>query len=134
MSNGSATKRLTYGANKYAAFHLLLCRWLRRYAQPVPYQYVTLGGTEFGDVRSLHFIDPTLLGHALSFEEKPNRFELAEATAESLRQAGVDIVVIDGNLFSSFARESADPNIFFVDLEGSCAFGELHKSFGALFR
>jgi hypothetical protein len=134
MSNGSDARRLRYRAKKYAAVHLLLCRWLRHYAQKIPHRYVTLGGTELADVRSIHFIDPELLGEAVSIEEVPARLQLASATAVSLRQEGVDVNVIQGNLFADFTRESPSPHLFFVDLEGICAFGDYAELFGDLFQ
>src|SRR3954447_24652700 len=102
----AATRRLTYPGNKYAALHLLLCRWLRHYAQPQPYQYVTLGGTEFRDVISLHFVDPNLLVDALSFEGNRARFALATQRAQTLGQGGIQIQVRQGNILTTFVRES----------------------------
>jgi hypothetical protein len=85
-------------------------------------------------VRSIHFIDPELLGHARSFEELAGRFAVASATAEVLRQHGMDIEVTQGNLFSTFSRDSSSPHIFFVDLEGICAFGNYMHLFGDFFQ
>jgi len=82
-------RRLAYAGNKYASFDLLLCRWLRHHAQAAPYQYVTLGGTECRDVVSVHFVDPDLLGQAVSFEGDAGQFALATRTAAALRAGDV---------------------------------------------
>ncbi len=134
MARARAPRRLTYPGNKYAAFHLLLCRWLRHHAQPRPYQYVTLGGTEFRDVLSLHFIDPDLVGQAISFEGNAGRFGLASQTATALQADGIQIEVQFGNIFSMFTRQSATPHIFFIDLLGICAFGNYVELFGEMFQ
>src|SRR5438034_385744 len=118
MVRTPAPRRLAYPGNKYAAFHLLLCRWLRHHAQAVPYQYVTLGGTEFRDVISVHFVDPDLLGQAISFEGDAGRFALASQTAAALRAGGMQIEVQHGNIFSTFTRQTDAPHIFFLDLLG----------------
>jgi hypothetical protein len=125
MANAPASRRLSYPGNKYAALHLLLCRWLRHYARAQPDQYVTLGGTEFRAVISLHFVDPNLLVAALSFEGNAARFALAAQTAEVLGQGGIQIDVRRGNLITTFVRQSATPHLFFLDLMGICVFGEI---------
>lgn len=130
----AATRRLTYPGNKYAALHLLLCRWLRHYAQPQPYQYVTLGGTEFRDVISLHFVDPNLLVNAISFEGNGGRFALATQTAQNLGQGGIQIDVRRGNILTTYERQSGTPHIFFIDLLGICAFGNYAELFGDMFQ
>ncbi len=134
MAKAPAPRRLAYPGNKYAAFHLLLCRWLRHHAQAVPYRYVTLGGTEFRDVISVHFVDPDLLGHAVSFEGNGGRFTLACQTAEALRAGGVQIEVQRGDILSTFIRQTDAPHIFFVDLLGICAYGDYVERFGAMFQ
>ena len=127
-------RRLSYPGNKYAAFHLLLCRWLRHHAQTTSYQYVTLGGTEFRDAVSLHFVDPDLLGQAVSFEGHGGRFTIATETAASLRAGGMQIEVRRGNILTTFTRESTDPHLFFIDLTGICAFGNYVERFGKMFQ
>src|SRR5438093_996914 len=134
MAKAAAPRRLSYPGNKYAALHLLLCRWLRHHTQPQPYQYVTLGGTEFRDVISLHFVDPNLLVEALSFEGNAARFALATQTAETLGQGGIQIQVRHGNIMTTFLRQSATPHIFFIDLLGICAFGQYTERFGHMFQ
>jgi hypothetical protein len=127
-------KRLRYPGNKYAAFHLLLCRWLRHHAQAGPYQYVTLGGTELRDVKSVGFVDANLLGAAVSFEKNQGAFDLATATAQALQAEGVQIEVQIGNLFTAFVRQTDGPHIFFIDLLGMCAFGKRVEHFGTMFQ
>jgi hypothetical protein len=134
MAKAPAPRRLAYPGNKYAAFHLLLCRWLRHHAQATPYQYVTLGGTEFRDAISVHFVDPNLLGHALSFEGNAGRYALADQTAAELRNGGVQIEVQHGNILSDFVRQDDAPHIFYIDLLGICAFGIYAQLFGAMFQ
>src|SRR6516165_9162565 len=92
-----AARRLNYPGNKYAALHLLLCRWLRHHSQQHPYQYVTLGGTELRDVISLNFVDLNLLIQAFSFEGNAARFALASQTAHALGQSGIQVEVRQGN-------------------------------------
>ncbi len=134
MAKAPAARRLSYPGNKYAAFHLLLCRWLRHHAQPTSYQYVTLGGTEFRDAVSLHFVDPELLGQALSFEGHGGRFTIASETAARLREGGMQIEVRRGNILTTFTRQSETPHLFFIDLLGICAFGDYVERFGVMFQ
>src|SRR5436309_1660048 len=91
--------RTIYGPNKYAAFHLLLARWLRHHAQRGEYRYVTLGGTELKDAQSLHFIDPLLIGRAISFETEESREAIALQTSRQLSKLGVNIEVVGQNIF-----------------------------------
>ena len=70
-------ERTRFGPNKYAALHLLLGRWVRNHAQSGRHCYLTLGGTEFRDVRSIYFIDRELASPAVSFELKGQRLKLA---------------------------------------------------------
>ena len=126
-----AQNRTIYGANKYAALHLLYARWLRQCAQPGTYRYVTLGGTEFRDFQSLLFIDPQLVSSAVSFEDDEDRFPIAEATAATLAGRGLSIEVIKGDVFG-FHRNSDEPHLFFVNLEGTCALSDYHLRFGDL--
>src|SRR5947209_5394219 len=101
-------RRTTYGTGKYAALHLLFSRMFRLYAPPsVTYQYVTLGGTELRDCRTLHFIDNRLTQDAVSFEAADDRYPLAQATADHLRASGPVVEVMHDNLFQGFNR--ADP-------------------------
>jgi hypothetical protein len=128
--------RLTYGTGKYAAFHLLLARAFRHHApQDEVYQYVTLGGTELRDVRTVHFIDPHLTDGAVSFEEDPARFALAQATAERLLASGPLVTVEHDSLFAGFRRPICNRrHLFFVDFEARCAFSDYDRLFGRMFR
>jgi hypothetical protein len=127
---------LVYGPSKYAAFHLLLARMFRHYSAPgEAYQYVTLGGTELRDVRSIEFIDRRILEGALSFEDNDERFALAQATARRFQEAGLSIEVVHESLFDGFQRALAEHrHLFFVDFEGRCAFSDYHRQFGRMFR
>jgi hypothetical protein len=135
MPAGEDPKRLHYGPNKYAAYHLLLCRWLRHHARQTNYRYITLGGTELGDVFSIRFIDENLLGKPISFEIDPERRELVQATADALETLGLKVEIIDGDFFRELRCErTEEPHLIFVDLEGVCAFSDYHETFGKLFQ
>jgi hypothetical protein len=121
-------KRTRYGASKYAAFHLLLARWARLYAQAKSYRYVTLGGTELRDCLSLAFVDSRLVSHAVSFEEDLGRHKLAVTTSELLGDR-VTVTCVAGNVFE-VERETENPHLFFIDLEGSCQGADLPQQFG----
>jgi len=124
--------RTQYGAYKYAALHLLLARWLRNHATAGNYSYVTLGGTELKDCQSVYFIDPRMLGAAVSFETRRDRFGFAVASATSLAANGVAVTVQKGDIFE-FKRSSENPHLFFFDFEGICAFGDLYMKFAEMF-
>ena len=124
--------RTRFGPNKYAAMHLLIARWLRHYAQPGCYHFVTLGGTELKCCQSLHFIDPKLKASAASFESSAERHEFARAMAEQLEGAGVSVTTRRGDIFD-FERESDEPHLFFFDFTGTCAHADLIIKFSRLF-
>jgi hypothetical protein len=126
------TCRTQYGANKYAALHLLLARWLRNHATASHYSYVTLGGTELKDCQSVYFIDPKMMGSAVSFETEQDRFDFAVASATSLAANGVAVTVQSGDIFE-FQRSSDNPHLFFFDFEGICAFGDMYLKFSEMF-
>jgi hypothetical protein len=136
MAAAPRNRRTAYGANKYAAFHLLLARMFRHHAPPAEvYQYVTLGGTELRDARTVNFIDGRLLEGAVSFEEDPERFALANAMARRLQPAGPRVQVIQGSLFEGFTRANTERrHLFFVDFECRCAFSDFHLLFSRMFR
>jgi hypothetical protein len=126
--------RLEYGPNKYAAFHLLLCRWIRLYGQPGGrYCYVTLGGTELKDIESLRFVDLNLTGSVWSYETNQSRHNLAQQRATELAASGIAIDLQYATLFSH-QRTSDLPHIFFLDLEGICAWGDYDRRFGDMFQ
>jgi hypothetical protein len=106
---------------------------MRHYATPDQYRYVTLGGTELKDVESLFFVDCRLITHASSFECKRDRHRIAEQSATDLAARKVTVETIHGNLFD-YRRESDVPHIFFVDLEGVCAWADYFQRFGAMFQ
>jgi hypothetical protein len=128
-----ATKevKLAFGPNKYAAFHLLLGRWLRHCAAPGPCCYVTLGGTELRDIPSVGFIDPSLIHQVWSYENDHGRYQLAKKNAEEFQTQGISISV-DHNSFWNHVRSSTLPHLFFIDLLGICAWSDLDIRFGAM--
>ena len=126
-------KRTDYGPNKYAAYHLILSRWLRHFATPGDYCYVTLGGTELRDVESVAFIDPRLAVDARSYEENSERHGIAERTASELAERDVAVNPRRGNIFEYDRRENLS-HIFFVDLEGVCAWADYYERFGKMFQ
>src|SRR5439155_14477790 len=93
-------KRLPFGPTKYGAFSLLLGRWLRHHCKPGQYSYISLGGTELKDIENLHFIDPTLVSSATSFESDHGRHILALKRVEELRRVGVKATALNENIFS----------------------------------
>ena len=125
--------RTDYGPNKYAAYHMIFSRWLRHYAMPRDYCYVTLGGTELRDVEAMSFIDRSLTLDAISYEENFERHGLAEQTAAELAQRDVVVRPFHGNIFE-YNRSQSLPHIFFVDLEGICAWGDYYRQFGKMFQ
>jgi hypothetical protein len=126
--------RLHYGPRKYAALHLLLARWLRVYADRAQqYCYVTLGGTELRDVQSIRFVNQGLAATVVSYEEAKGRYRLALETAERLNASGSAIAVESGTFFS-YKRRSDLPHIYFLDLEGICAWGDYSIQFARMFQ
>lgn len=125
--------RTVFGLSKYAAFHLLLCRWLRHHAKKVRYCYVTLGGTELKDIQSVYFIDPELTCDAISFERTQERHALAEETAEKLALNGISVSTLRQDIFA-FDRLSELPHFFFLDIEGTFAAADYYLRIAQLFR
>jgi hypothetical protein len=126
-------KRLPFGPSKYAAFHLLLSRWLRHYGKAEQYSYITLGGTELRDIHSIHFIDPTLVSPATSYERDRGRHLLTATELEKLQSAGVEVTAVNGDIFSC-SRESAACHLFFFDFQGICAWSDYADRFEDLFQ
>ena len=115
--------RLRFGPNKYAALHLLLCRWARLFGdRDKRYCYVTLGGTELRDIPSLW-----------SYETDAKRFDIAKKTAIELARCGITVGVKYATLWSH-QRQSDLPHIFFVDLQGVCAWSDYDHRFADLFQ
>jgi len=126
--------RLEYGPKKYAALHLMLCRCIRLYGTSgASYCYVTLGGTELRDIESLRFVDAKLTSSVWSYEEEKDRHELAEKNAAKLIAAGMSLEVPYASIFA-YKRTSNLPHIFFVDIQGICAFADYHQRFADMFQ
>lgn len=127
-------ERLIYGHRKYAALHLMYSRLVRLAARPdTDHVYVTLGGTEFRDVQSLRFIDPRLASRVISFEDDKTRYQLAAKTATKLQAQGVPLTLVNKSFFD-YERTDALPHIFFLDLEGICAWGGYDEKLGQMFQ
>jgi hypothetical protein len=126
-------ERLQYGAWKYAAISLLISRWLRAIPQASRLVYVTLAGTELGDLKSLHFIDPLLVHRAYAFEIEKDRYEIAKSLEAQFRDRGVELVVINGNVFD-YVRASDLPHLFFIDGLGIFAWSDYDARLGRLFQ
>ena len=130
----SETERLTYGYRKYAALHLMYSRLIRLASQPkTDYVYVTLGGTELRDVQSVRFIDPRLTSQVISFESDGVRYQLAEKKAAELKAQGVSLTLVQGSFFD-YERIDQRPHLFFLDLEGICAWGGYDEKRGQMFQ
>ncbi len=125
------SKRLNYGPAKYAAFHLLLCRWMWHHAHVHPFRYVTLGGTELRDIQSLHYVDGDCASGIVSYEYGAAECDLARTTCTRLQGVGLEIDIRQGNIFS-FERASEEPHLFFIDLKGCCALADYDEQFAAL--
>jgi hypothetical protein len=126
--------RLAFGPNKYAALHLLLCRWLRLYGdRGNKYCYVTLGGTELRDISSLGFADISLASSVWSYETNAKRFEMAKDSAVELASCGIEVDLRHATVWSH-NRQSDLPHIFFIDLQGICAWGDYDSRFGEMFQ
>jgi hypothetical protein len=126
--------RLAYGPKKYAALHLLLCRWIRLHGTPeASYCYVTLGGTELRDIESLRFVDARLTSSVWSYEDEADRHGLAQKNAAKLIAAGTALELRHASIFSH-KRSSELPHIFFVDILGIFAWGDYDRLFAAMFQ
>ena len=125
--------RLIFGTAKYAALHLMLCRWMRIISIPTSCTYVTLGGTELRDIESLDFVDSALIKPAITFELDSKRYKYAQKAAHTLHELGIDVDVRRADMFN-YQRESDQPHIFFFDFEGICAWSDYHIQFGHMFQ
>jgi len=132
MAQGQKT-RTVYGPYKYAAFHLLLARWIRHYALVNRYRYVTLGGTELRDVLTMFFIDPELASRAVSFESNHERYLLAERAAQRVQSVEFKVETVERDFFD-FERDGNEPHLFFLDLEGICGSADYPLRFAEMFR
>lgn len=124
--------RLKFGPAKYAALHLLMCRWLRWHAKQSEYRYVTLGGTELADIVSFDFVDRRFTEGAISYESDGKRHSAAKASVELLQGLGIAVDVRHDNFFR-FARASEHPHVFFIDLEGVFAWSNYYIQMAKLF-
>jgi hypothetical protein len=111
---------LNFGPGKYAAFNLMLARWLR--TTPITTQewcYVTLGGTELYDIANLSWIDRDLVVSALSYETQRPEFGLAEETANRFKSKGIRVEVLNDDIFQ-YRRglNHEKPHIYYIDITG----------------
>jgi len=97
------------------------------------YCYITLGGTELKDIESLRFVDRKLTSNVWSYETDHNRYNLARSRADELAASGIAIDLQYATVFSH-RRASDFPHIFFVDLEGICAWGDYDRCFAEMFQ
>src|SRR5262249_4848365 len=118
---------------KYAAFHLLLCRWMRHHAAEGQFRYVTLAGTELRDIQSLHYIDAACATGVISYELGRKEHEHACAACARLQGAGLHVEVRQGDMFT-FQRTSDEPHLFFIDLKGCCVLSEYDAQIAAWLR
>ena len=128
------TVRLSFGPNKYAAYHLLLCRWLRQHGiRDQRYCYVTLGGTELRDIASLRFVGEDMTSEVWSYEDNVGRYRAAQDTAVELQAAGLHVQLQNATIWTH-QRQSELPHIYFVDLLGICAWGDYNLRFSEMFQ
>jgi len=125
--------KLAFGPNKYAAFHLIVARWLRQCANKGPHCYVTLGGTELRDIPSMGFVDSGLLQNVWSYENDAERYRLAEQSAAILQGKGISVQLQHGSIWNH-ARSSDLPHLFYIDLLGICAWSDYDARLGAMFQ
>jgi len=123
--------RAVFGANKYAALHLIVARWLRLHAANTPHHYVTLGGSELKDIRNLSFIGKDLVEGATSYEQDSRRFAFAEETSLTLLDR-LGVACVQGDIFE-FRRTKDQPHLVFVDLEGACRAADYVEKFARFF-
>jgi hypothetical protein len=81
------------------------------------------------DIEYLNFIDRNLACPAISFEENATRYEHAKARRTLLAGRNINVDLVHGNFFE-FRRESSNPHLFFIDLEGVCAWADYSRQFG----
>jgi hypothetical protein len=105
------TKRLEYGPAKYAAFHLLLCRWMRHHGVEGQFQYVTLGGTELRDIQSLHYIDDQCTSGIVSYELKKKEHGLVSRAARGYRARACTSMCV-ARTYSPFNASVTNPICF----------------------
>jgi len=80
-----------------------------------------LGGTELHDVANFSWIDNLLTSSVISYEQDDKRYRLARTTAERLRSKGVDVQVVQDDIFRYRRPLDCDiPHIFYLDLLDTC--------------
>jgi hypothetical protein len=114
------TDKLKFGGRKYAAYNLLVAKWMSLQECPLgDFNYITMGGTELYDVANFWWASGGSEQQFHSFEEQPHRFILAKQRADEYKSHGVNVHVVNDDLFD-YQRSSENTHIFFVDLEGVC--------------
>lgn len=116
-----AEPRLIFNDRKYHALNLLLARCavldasLRR-----PFRYVTMGGTEMGDVWNVRWCTCNNVSSVLSYENERERFPAAIQRASELTALGCPTSVSFGDIYN-FRRSNGDDQqyVFFLDFCGS---------------
>jgi hypothetical protein len=127
------TPRRVFRSSKYAAFNLLIARWLRGLSEPTePYYYVTLGGTELYDITNISWIDARLVTAVRSYEEDRQRFGLATTKSRSILSRGINVQVIQNDIFA-YTREFNGKHLYFLDFEKTCAGDQCCMSFSQWF-
>jgi hypothetical protein len=130
MSNEEA---LSFGPKKYVAFHMMLAKWLRSFADSSQaYCYVTLGGTELYDIANIYWVDNRMAYSVLSYEEDPDRFVLANEKAKQFKEKGITISIIKEDIFN-YRRSMVGPHIYYLDLLGICSRASYQIDFQAWF-
>ncbi len=129
------SNRLVFGPSKYAAFNLVVARWLRKSAIPAQrYRYVTLGGTELYDVANLHWVNNRLIHSVVSYELKKTNYEVAEQNANRFRAKGIDIQIINGDIFDYRRNTEEDlPHIYYIDFTGIVGRAQSETAFATWF-
>jgi hypothetical protein len=81
----------------------------------------------------MHFVDPTLLASAVSFENDRGRFELATQRAAVLRGRNIEVEVVRGDILK-YERRREEPHMFFMDFPGICAWSDYESRFADMFQ
>jgi hypothetical protein len=127
--------RFIFGPSKYAAFNLVVAKWLRKFAMSSQrYRYVTLGGTELFDVANINWINNQLIHSVVSYELKKTYYEVAEQNANRFRAKGIDIQVINGDIFDYRRNTEEDlPHIYYIDFTGIVGRAQSEAEFATWF-
>lgn len=118
-----------FGKGKYAAFNLILAKWLRHYATPKQkYSYVTLGGTELYDVNNIAWIDERLVSNVRAYEQQPERHANALKSATTIFGHNINIELLKKDMFQ-YKRDFDGSHIYFFDFEGTCSWTRYQNKF-----